>query len=166
MTSVEWSSIWEVFTKKRIVEELIYGSVAGLFLCIGGHPFDTLKTRIQMDNSKFFPTVRNIYLHEGLGGYYKGASAPLVCVPLVNAIIFATYEVTKKALQIWQNKEQLGLFDFGVAGACAGVVSTTIVTPIELVKCKMQMQKKFRKYKNSLVCFVKTINKDGFKGSL
>ena len=28
------------FTKKQILEELIYGSVAGLFICVGGHPFE------------------------------------------------------------------------------------------------------------------------------
>lgn len=28
------------FTKKQILEELIYGSVAGVFICVGGHPFE------------------------------------------------------------------------------------------------------------------------------
>jgi len=36
----KWNTLFEVFTKQRIMEELIYGSIAGLFLCIGGHPFE------------------------------------------------------------------------------------------------------------------------------
>lgn len=36
----DWDSIFESFTKQRILEELIYGSIAGFFICIGGHPFE------------------------------------------------------------------------------------------------------------------------------
>ena len=32
--------LFESFTRQRVVEELVYGSVAGLFLCVGGHPFE------------------------------------------------------------------------------------------------------------------------------
>lgn len=35
-----WGDMFESFTRQRIMEELVYGSVAGLFLCVGGHPFE------------------------------------------------------------------------------------------------------------------------------
>ncbi len=35
-----WEDLFESFTRQRITEELVYGSVAGLFLCVGGHPFE------------------------------------------------------------------------------------------------------------------------------
>ena len=29
-----------------LIEEMIFGSISGVTICIVGHPFDTLKTRI------------------------------------------------------------------------------------------------------------------------
>lgn len=156
--------LFEAFTKKRILEELIYGSVAGLFICLGGHPFDTLKTRIQMDNTHLMHTVRNIWINEGMRGYYKGLAAPLASVPALNAIIFASFELSKRAIQIARGESELSLIDYGLAGGASGLVSASIVTPVELIKCKMQMQKKFRKYKTSIDCLLKLVYKNGIRG--
>ena len=30
----------EIFTPKAIFEELVYGSLAGTAICLGGHPFE------------------------------------------------------------------------------------------------------------------------------
>lgn len=32
--------------KEGLFEELFYGTIAGITICIIGHPFDTLKTRL------------------------------------------------------------------------------------------------------------------------
>ena len=32
--------------KKGLYEELIYGTFAGITICLIGHPFDTMKTRL------------------------------------------------------------------------------------------------------------------------
>lgn len=32
--------------KEGLLEEMIYGSISGVTICIVGHPFDTLKTRL------------------------------------------------------------------------------------------------------------------------
>ena len=117
-----------------------------------------------MEGTKFFPTVYNIWINEGITGYYKGVWAPLVSVPFLNAVIFASFEISRKVLRHIRNKEQLDLIDVALAGAVAGVCNTVIVTPIELIKCKMQMQKNFRKYKNSLECITKLVMKNGVRG--
>ncbi len=118
-----------------------------------------------MDNTRFFATVKNIWANEGLTGYYKGVSGPLASVPFLNAIIFATFEVSKKFLQHLKQTDRISLTETGVAGGIAGLFNTLIVTPVELVKCKMQMQKKLRKYKSSAECFKKLILKNGLRGS-
>ena len=117
-----------------------------------------------MDNGWLLQTVRKIYVNEGLAGYYKGLAAPLASVPALNALIFASFEISKALLQKLHQKEELSLVDMGVAGGLAGLFGTIILTPIELVKCKMQLQKKFRKYKNSLDCFYKLTMKNGLAG--
>ena len=93
----------QVFTPQAVLSELIYGSIAGFSICLSGHPFEygslkfwlifssTLKVRIQMEQTKLFSTVSSIFKNEGLGGFYKGIASPLSSVPLINAIVFATY---------------------------------------------------------------------------
>ena len=54
-----------------------------------------------MDNTKLLATIKNIWVHEGPTGYYKGISAPLISVPFINSCIFASYEVSKKLLQLY-----------------------------------------------------------------
>jgi hypothetical protein len=117
-----------------------------------------------MEGRTIWSTIKGIYINEGLTGYYKGVSAPLVSVPFINSIIFASLEITKKFIQIVKGSDDLTLAEIGFAGGVAGLFNTLVVTPIELVKCKMQMQKKMRKYKTSIECFVKQIMKNGIKG--
>lgn len=117
-----------------------------------------------MDNGRLWQTIRKIYVNEGFAGYYKGLAAPLVSVPALNALIFASFEISKALFHKWRNTDELALVDIGCAGGLAGLFGTIILTPIELVKCKLQLQKKFRKYKNSLDCFYKLVMKNGVSG--
>jgi Mitochondrial carrier protein len=117
-----------------------------------------------MDNGWLLQTVRKIYVNEGLAGFYKGLAAPLASIPALNSIIFASFEISKALLQRYHIKEDLSLWDMGIAGAMAGLFGTIILTPIELIKCKMQLQKKFRKYKHSIDCFYKLVMKNGVAG--
>lgn len=48
---------------------------------------------------------------EGPAGFYKGIGAPLLSVPFINAIIFASYEINKKFMRVVLKKERLGAFE-------------------------------------------------------
>ena len=156
--------LFETFTRNRILEELIYGSIAGSLLCLGGHPFDTLKTRIQMERLSLLSTVKNIMLYEGPMGYYKGISGPLASVPIINAVIFASFEFSRRAIEVVRNREVASLFDIGLAGGIAGLFNTSVVTPIELVKCKMQMQRFKNQYRSSFDCGLQIYRQKGLLG--
>jgi solute carrier family 25 carnitine/acylcarnitine transporter 20/29 len=62
---------------------------------------------------------------------------PMLTVPLINAIIFSSYEFYKKL----RGKTELSFIDGIENGAFAGLVNTIIVSPVELVKCHMQLDK-------------------------
>lgn len=51
-----------------------------------------------------------------------------------------------------------------VSGGVAGLLNSVIVCPTELVKCKMQMQKKKKIYKNSWDCAKVIWREEGFRG--
>ena len=80
--------------------------------------------------------VQNTIKNEGFRGFYKGMGPPFVTVPLINSIIFASYEFSKRMMHVQSEAD----FTFGqamVAGMFAGLVNSAVVSPIELVKCRL-----------------------------
>ncbi|CAR23347.1 citrin [Lachancea thermotolerans CBS 6340] len=49
-------------------------------------------------------------------------------------------------------------------GSVAGCIGATAVYPIDLVKTRMQAQRNFSQYKNSIDCFVKIFSREGVRG--
>ena len=71
---------------------------------------------------------------DGLLGLYKGVYYPLLTGPIVNAMNFGVY-------QLYKNFKGTNELSFGMgleAGAFSGLVGALVVSPVELVKCKMQ----------------------------
>ena len=126
---------------------------------------------MQMTHEGLAKTFYSILRREGPVGFYRGIGAPLVSVPLINSIVFSSYELSKKFFSICLHKETLSVFErtpgspVAVCGAVAGNINAVAVTPVELVKIKLQMQKQKRKYKNTLDCMAKLLYKGGPKGS-
>lgn len=126
---------------------------------------------MQMTQEGLVQTFYTILRKEGPVGFYRGIGAPLVSVPLINSIVFSSYELSKKFFSIFFHKEKLSVFErtrrspVAICGAVAGNVNAVAVTPVELVKIKLQMQKQKRKYKNTIDCMAKLLYKGGPKGS-
>ena len=71
-------------------------------------------------------------------GFYKGIGPPLFTVPLINSIVFASYEFCKRLIGIHQHQD----YTFGqslVSGMFAGFVNSFVLSPVELVKCRLQI---------------------------
>jgi solute carrier family 25 carnitine/acylcarnitine transporter 20/29 len=123
---------------------------------IGSHTMQVIKA-----------TLRN----EGFFGFFKGMSSPITMLPLVNAIMFTSYEYCKKRMGV-KSEDELTFKQSLIAGAFAGLCNTPIVAASELVKCRMQVQTQSRAnsyYKNSLDCLNSIILDEGprsvFKGT-
>ena len=89
-------------TFKAFKKDLICGSFAGLMVCLTGQPLDTMKVRMQNSAIKLslFQVIKSTVKQEGLLGFYKGMGPPLVTVPLINSIVFASYEFSKRQLGV------------------------------------------------------------------
>jgi solute carrier family 25 carnitine/acylcarnitine transporter 20/29 len=77
--------------------------------------------------------------HEGIRGFYKGMGPPFFSVPVVNSIIFASYEFSKRMMHV-QSESDFTFNQSLVAGCFAGFVNSVVVGPMELVKCRLQLQ--------------------------
>uniref|UniRef100_A0A914HJC0 Mitochondrial carnitine/acylcarnitine carrier protein n=1 Tax=Globodera rostochiensis TaxID=31243 RepID=A0A914HJC0_GLORO len=124
------------------------GGSCGIFL---GHPFDTVKVRLQTMPkpapghpplySGAFDCFRKLIVREGFFALYKGISAPLVTVSPLFAVFFGTTALGKWLLQ----KElalghKLDFFQYFAAGAFAGMFTTALMVPGERIKCILQVQ--------------------------
>jgi len=122
-----------------ILKDLAAGSIAGVANVLSGHPFDTIKVRMQMLNTKLGACVRSIISKEGVKSFYKGVYSPLYSVPVINAIVFGSYEMARRVLN--SNSEgDMTLLQGMLAGSFAGLVNCIAVTPVELIKCRQQME--------------------------
>lgn len=69
---------------------------------------------------------------------YKGLTPPLTTVPMVNAVVMSVNEFAKRCMGIKYGQETLN--QSLVCGMLAGLANSYILGPIELVKCKLQIQ--------------------------
>ncbi|XP_077476617.1 mitochondrial basic amino acids transporter [Stigmatopora argus] len=146
------------------------GCIGGAAGVLVGHPFDTVKVRLQVQNADkplyrgTFHCFQSIVRQESTLGLYKGLGSPMMGLTFINAIVFG---VQGNAMRKLGRDTPLNQF---LAGASAGAIQCVICCPMELAKTRMQMQgtgeKKSRRkmYKNSLDCLVRIYNKEGIRG--
>ncbi|KAF0691773.1 Aste57867_17044 [Aphanomyces stellatus] len=166
-------------TELSPMRDFIAGSCAGVSSTVVGHPFDTVKVRLQMNcaSASFkgpMDCVMQTIRKEGFFGLYKGMVSPMTTVPLVNAVVFSAYENAKSYLLMRRLNDPSGVLtnhEAMMAGAWAGFVNSFVVTPVELVKCHLQAQgeaihmaKDEIRFNGTLDCVKKVIQIDGVRG--
>lgn len=126
---------------------VVAGTISGAVGVIAGHPFDTVKVRLQAQSHRknaallyrstlhcFLSTVRA----EGLLGLFKGVSSPLVGVTAINTLLFGVYGFFLESLAPAETTPSLNVIF--LAGAGSGLVNSFISGPVELAKIQMQNQ--------------------------
>ncbi|CAH8311845.1 unnamed protein product [Eruca vesicaria subsp. sativa] len=130
-------------------KDLASGTVGGAAQIIVGHPFDTIKVKLQ---SQPAPThgqpprytgaidaVKQTVAAEGPKGLYKGMGAPLATVAALNAVLF-TVRGQMEGLLRSDSGVPLTISQQFVCGAGAGFAVSFLACPTELVKCRLQAQ--------------------------
>ncbi|KAI5303739.1 hypothetical protein KEM56_007237 [Ascosphaera pollenicola] len=167
--------------EKRDYKGFLAGVFSGITKCTVGHPFDTIKVRLQTSTTSRFSgpidcvlkTVRN----EGVLGMYKGMTPPLVGWMFMDSLMLGSLTLYRRLLQEHvfaprqkdQKKEQkLPWYGHGIAGLGAGSTVSFIAAPVEHLKARLQIQyaakKKDRMYSGPLDCAKKIYNAHGVKG--
>ncbi|KAK4104134.1 mitochondrial carrier [Parathielavia hyrcaniae] len=157
-----------------------------------GHPFDTIKVRLQTTTSARFAgplacltqTLRN----EGLAGLYKGATPPLVGWMFMDSVMLGSLSVYRRLLHETlfsppprPNHHDPHLHDdpaspplplpaygHGLAGILAGATVSFVAAPVEHVKARLQIQyaahKSGRRYSGPVDCARKIWRYHGLGG--
>uniref|UniRef100_A0A914MRH4 Uncharacterized protein n=1 Tax=Meloidogyne incognita TaxID=6306 RepID=A0A914MRH4_MELIC len=136
-------------SETNFVLNFISGGVGGCCAVVVGHPFDTVKVRLQtmprpINGQKPLYTgamdcARQTVTKEGFFALYKGMAAPLVGVSPLFAVFFGGTAVGKWLLQKDPNQKLTFSQNF-TAGAIAGIFTTSVMVPGERIKCILQVQ--------------------------
>lgn len=132
------------------LKDITFGSVAGVAGKIVEYPFDTVKVRLQSQPDHLplrytgpLDCFRQSIRQDGFRGLYRGVSAPFAGAAAETACLFFSYRLAQQWLEQLLGYEgegrTLGLGGLVTAGAISGGVTSLILTPIELVKCRMQV---------------------------
>lgn len=128
-----------------VIKDLTSGTVGGAAQLIVGHPFDTIKVKLQSQPvpppgqpPKFagaMDAVRKTLAAEGPGGLYKGMGAPLATVAAFNAVLFSVRGQMETLLRS-EPGVPLTVNQQIICGAGAGVAVSLLACPTELIKCR------------------------------
>ncbi|KAI1200843.1 carrier protein YMC2 [Nemania serpens] len=171
------------------------GFVAGVFSGVAkltvGHPFDTIKVRLQTtDASRFagpLQCVVQTVRHEGVRGLYKGATPPLVGWIFMDSLMLGSLTIYRRLLAEHlfvphpllrpappdapdprPAVAHLPSFGHGIAGVMAGFTVSFIAAPVEHVKARLQIQysanKAERLYSGPVDCVRKIYAAHGLRG--
>ncbi|CAN1256682.1 Mitochondrial carnitine/acylcarnitine carrier-like protein [Linum perenne] len=132
-----------------VAKDLAAGTVGGAAQLVVGHPFDTIKVKLQSQPvplpgqapkfSGAIDAVKQTVAAEGMGGLYKGMGAPLATVAAFNAVLF-TVRGQLEALLRTHPGATLTIEQQVACGAGAGVAVSFLACPTELIKCRLQAQ--------------------------
>ncbi|KAK3378076.1 mitochondrial carrier domain-containing protein [Podospora didyma] len=162
------------------------GFVAGVFSGIAklsvGHPFDTIKVRLQTtDSSRFsgpLQCVTQTLRNEGIVGLYKGATPPLVGWMFMDSVMLGSLSVYRRLLRdnlfnppwhpLHDASRQLPAHGHGLAGIMAGATVSFVAAPVEHIKARLQIQyaakKTERLYTGPIDALTKIYRHHGIRG--
>ncbi len=127
------------YTGKEKLIHLVAGSIAGVANVIVGHPLDTLKIRMQSLNLSLISSAKLIYTNEGYASFYKGVVSQMATVPFAKSLNFFAYEFGIKMLGVTNSPSLPAYYTF-LAGFWSGLPVSFIVSPSELIKCRLQLE--------------------------
>ncbi|GAA5798324.1 hypothetical protein HPULCUR_003726 [Helicostylum pulchrum] len=115
------------------------GTGAGIACFFISTPIDLIKIKAQMTKipKTTLQVTKEIYLQNGLKGFYQGGIITMVRDAPSYGIYFWAYEGMKRVLQVESGDSAWKLL---LAGGMAGTVSWASIYPIDVVKSRLQMQ--------------------------
>ncbi|GBG29109.1 Mitochondrial substrate carrier family protein S [Hondaea fermentalgiana] len=158
---------------KDSARDLLSGMISGFFCKTFEYPFDTIKVLQQTGGKSEFngsaDAFFKTYQRGGVRALYQGLTSPLLGAMAENATLFVAYGAMKNALQVDPSptlSNPVPVWKYLVAGGGSGVFSAFVLTPVELVKCRLQIQQSAttKTYSGPIDVVRKTVQKEGVRG--
>jgi len=150
--------------KPAYVVNFIAGGVAGAVSRTLTAPLDRLKILMQAATtakSNIVQGLKDIYGEGGFYAFFKGNGSNVVKIIPESATKFVTYERLK--VEIAKDPKEIKVHERFLAGACAGIVSQTLIYPLEIAKTRMALSGK-GEYRGIFHCLNRTMKNEGILG--
>ncbi|XP_063437403.1 mitochondrial coenzyme A transporter SLC25A42-like [Mytilus trossulus] len=151
----------------KIITSLVAGAVAGAVAKTVIAPLDRTKINFQVSNRRFsfksaFKFIFHTVKHEGFIFLWRGNSATMLRIVPYAAIQYTAHEQYKRMLNRNRRKKHLPPHLRFLAGSLAGITSTSLTYPLDLVRARMAVTEK-NLYSNLFQVIMKTYRQEGFR---
>ncbi|KAH3660095.1 hypothetical protein OGAPHI_007300 [Ogataea philodendri] len=148
----------------------IAGVFSGMMKNAVGHPFDSVKVRLQTSDGRFkgpLDCTLKTLRYEGIRGLYKGFTPPLVGWVLMDSVMLGSLTVYRRLVKdyIYPDEKKMPVIGHSLAGLGAGITVSFVAAPIEQLKARLQVQydAKSKVYTGPIDCLVKLVKHDGLR---
>ncbi|KAH7295746.1 hypothetical protein KP509_27G063900 [Ceratopteris richardii] len=151
---------------------LLAGGGAGLTAASATYPLDLIRTRLAAQrNERYYKginhAIQTIFKDEGLRGLYKGMGTTLLGVGPNIAINFCVYDTLKSFATVGRS-DYSGPWTSLLCGSVAGITSSSVSFPLDLVRRRMQLEGaagKARVYRTGVAgMFMQIVKTEGWSG--
>ncbi|KAF9979174.1 hypothetical protein BGZ73_005342 [Actinomortierella ambigua] len=146
------------------------GVASGVTKLAVGHPFDTIKVRMQTSGTGRFQGPLHCLMEtlkkEGPRALYKGATPPLIGWMFMDSIMLGSLSNYRLLLQGGDPTVKLTPWENGLAGIGAGITVSFVAAPVEHIKARLQVQydAKTKLYSGPIDCAKQLIRNNGVRG--
>jgi solute carrier family 25 (mitochondrial carnitine/acylcarnitine transporter), member 20/29 len=146
------------------LKSFLAGSMGGFAGIIASHPFDTIKVNIQLQNNTqqvkgAWDIFKHVVTKQSPLILYRGISGPLFGSMFINSIVFGVESNVRKYIR-HEKTGDVEYSTYAISGGLSGLLSSVFLTPIELVKIRMQIANS--PYKTSWACLRDIIKNEGY----
>ncbi|KAF9551301.1 hypothetical protein EC957_009185 [Mortierella hygrophila] len=152
-------------TNQKGFHGFVAGVTSGVTKLVVGHPFDTVKVRMQVSGSDRFRGPLHCLMEtlkkEGPRALYKGATPPLVGWAVMDSVMLGSLSYYRLLLQGGDPNVILTPFWSGIAG-----IVSFVAAPVEQIKARLQIQydAKTKLYSGPIDCARQLVRNNGPTG--
>lgn len=146
---------------------MVAGSIAGMIEHMAMFPVDTIKTQMQalgscpIKSATLTQALKTILKSQGTAGLYRGISAMGLGAGPAHAVYFSVYENCKKRLCVENGGGGSNSLAHAASGVVATVSSDAVLTPMDMVKQRLQLSNS--PYKGVLDCVRRVVKEEGYR---
>lgn len=140
--------------------------VAGVLETLAVQPLDMVKTRFQIrqgQNPGLLRGLAEVYREGGVLRFYRGMLPELASTAPARTAMYSSYTFASHELKLL---EDTGMMPFPwmhtfLAGGFSGLPESAVVTPLQLVKVRLQAKEHLGRYRNGPHCFWSILSQEG-----
>lgn len=128
--------VYDILNKNTDLGDFTKGYFAGVATTVIVTPYELVMIHCQLRRISARRAIRQVLLHHGVSGFFRGYTSTLFREVPGYAIYFSAFAQSQKYLQ--NEDENASIIKTAVSGAVAGVSAWSVIYPADVIKTHMQ----------------------------